>query len=151
MRTIWERSSDERGTVLILALFIMAFLMVAGAFLLRMSSAETDIAYNTVFSEGAFHAADAGLFVAVDALNATVTADATVNCAALADGFSCQHQAPPANNVQFLGTTIMPGYDPTKFDFYSYTVTGTGSLTRLGVATAQRKVEARAAFGPVPK
>ena len=149
MRTGWRRLGDERGTVLVLALFIMAFLMVAGAFLLRISSAETEIAYNTVWSEGSFYAADAGLNVAVDQLSPAVVDTVAIASTPLGGSYSY------SGNVQFVGTTGQPGYsigvgtgyNPSGYVFYTYTVSGTGT----GPRSAQRQVEARALYGPVAR
>jgi hypothetical protein len=147
MRTVWLRLSDERGAVLILALFTMVFLMVAGAFLLRMSSAETDIAYNTVWGEGSFFAAEAGLNVAVDQLGPTTVGLLNVGPTALDANHSYQGSA------QFIGTSNQPGYsigsgtgyNPGGYVFFTHTITGTGT----GPRSAQRQIEARALYGPV--
>jgi len=147
MRTIWGRLKDERGTVLVLALFIMAFLMVAGAFLLRMSSAETDIAYNTVWGEGSFFAAEAGLNVTVDQIGPTTVGTLTVATTAIDGNHSYQ------GSSQFIGTTTQPGYAigygggyvPAGYVFYTHTVTGTGT----GPRSAQRQIQARALYGPM--
>jgi hypothetical protein len=147
MRAIWCRVADERGTVLVLALFIMAFLLVAGAFLLRMSSAETDIAYNAVWGEGSFFAAEAGLNVAVDQIGPTAVGTQNVGPTPIGGTFSYQ------GSYAFIGTTTQPGYsigsgtayNPAGYVFYTHTVTGTGT----GPRSAQRQVEARSLYGPV--
>lgn len=147
MRLIWLRVANERGTVLILALFIMVFLMVAGAFLLRMSSAETDIAYNTVWGEGSFFAAEAGLNVTVDQIGPTTVGVLTVAPTALGGNHSYQ------GNATFLGTSTQPGYsigsgtayNPAGYVFYTHVVNGIGT----GPRSAQRQVQAQALFGPV--
>jgi hypothetical protein len=149
MRTIWLRVADQRGTVLLLSLFVMMFLLVAGAFLLRMSSAETDISYNTVWGEGSFFAAEAGLSVAVDAIGPTTTAPCPTAPSAVTpiDG----HYSYQGNSC-FIGTTNQPryaigytgGYVPSGYRFNSHNVTGTGT----GPRNAQRQIQARALFGP---
>lgn len=158
MRTTWLRVTNQRGTVIVLALFIMAFLMVAGAFLLRMSSAETDISYNTVWGEGSFFAAEAGLSVSVDQIGPqlvpvpgacpppTVTV-VTVPTTALDGNHSFQ------GTSCFMGTTNQPGYAigygggyvPQGYVFHTHNVTGTGT----GPRNAQRQIQARALFGPM--
>ena len=44
----------------------MVLMLVSGIFLVRMSSTEGDIAYGTMWAEGSFFAADAGVNVGVD-------------------------------------------------------------------------------------
>ncbi len=68
MRRVWRECTGERGMVLIIALFIMAVLLVAGVFLVRMSATEGDIAYNMVWAEGSFFAADGAISVGLDQL-----------------------------------------------------------------------------------
>jgi hypothetical protein len=147
MRILWLRTANERGTVLVLALFIMAFLLVAGAFLLRMSSAETDIAYNTVWAEGSFFAAEAGLNVAVDLIGPLAVGTSTVANTALDNQYSY------SGNATFIGTSTQPGYslgagtgyNPAGYVFFTHTVTGTGT----GPRSAQRQIQARTIWGPV--
>jgi Tfp pilus assembly protein PilX len=147
MSDIRRRLTDERGSVLVLALFIMALLMATGVVLLRMSGSETDIAYNTVWSEGSFYAAEAALSIGIDQLGPTLVTNVALANTALGPQFTQQ------GNVQFLGTTAQPGYslgsgtgyNPSGYVFFTYTVTGTGT----GPRNAQRQVEVRASFGPV--
>src|SRR5438445_4574709 len=71
MRGLWRQGADERGMVLVIALFTMAILLMAGVFMVRMSSTEGDIAYNAVWSEGSFYAADAAINVGLDQIKTT--------------------------------------------------------------------------------
>src|SRR5262245_31971982 len=149
MRTMWLRVSNEQGTVIVLALFFMAFLMVAGAFLLKMSGAETDIAYNTVSGEAAFFAAEAGLNVTADQIGPTSLTAITVAPTAIGGTYRY------AGNAQFVGTTTQPGYavasgtgyNPAGYIFYQHAVNGIG--TNTGARTAQRQVQAQALYGPL--
>ena len=75
MRERRSRWSNERGSVLVLAIFIMALLLAAGMIMLRMSASETDIAYNTVWAEGSFYAAEAAIAIGIDQLGPTLVAD----------------------------------------------------------------------------
>ncbi len=146
---LWLRVSDERGTVLVLALFFMAFLMVAGAFLLKMSGAETDIAYNTVWGEAAFFAAEAGLSVTVDQIGPGSVTTITIPPTAIGGSYTY------AGNAQFLGTTTQPGYaiasgtayNPAGYIFYQHVLNGIGTST--GTRMAQRQVQAQSIFGPL--
>ena len=149
MRTIRRRWNDERGSVLLLSLFIMAFLLVAGGLLLRLSSAETDIAYNTVWSEGSFYAAEAAISVGVDQLGPNLTANWTPTPATTA--LDAYYSYTP--QVTFEGTTAQPGYsigsgtgyNPGGYVFYTYTANGTGN----GPRSAARQIQARAIYGPM--
>src|SRR3989442_15120376 len=66
MRGSWRHCTDERGIASVMAIFIMVMMLVAGIFLVRMSSTEGDIAYGGLSDEGNFFAADAGVNVGID-------------------------------------------------------------------------------------
>src|SRR5262245_65779795 len=68
MRGLWRHCTDERGIASVMAIFIMVLLLVSGIFLVRMSSTEGDIAYGTMWAEGSFFAADAGVNVGIDTI-----------------------------------------------------------------------------------
>jgi len=68
MRGLWRHCTDERGIASVMAIFIMVLLLVSGIFLVRMSSTEGDIAYGTMWAEGSFFAADAGINVGLDTI-----------------------------------------------------------------------------------
>src|SRR5258705_12339653 len=61
----WRQCTNERGIASVMAIFIMVMMLVAGIFLVRMSSTEGEIAYGSVSAEGSFFAADAGINVGV--------------------------------------------------------------------------------------
>ena len=152
MLRIWRQCRDERGIALVIALSIMALLLVGGVFLLRMSSIEGDIAYNTVWAEGSFFAADAAINVAVDTIAPTVQ-----NCAgaqtAIGGGFAYQVQNTPPNVGCFSGTQQEAGYslgsgtgyNPSGYVFYTFSFTGSGT----GPRSAQRTIDAQATYGPI--
>jgi hypothetical protein len=145
-RSSWR---DERGSVIVMALFIMALLLAAGMIMLRMSASETDIAYNTVWAEGSFYAAEAAIAVGIDQLGPTLVADVAVAATALGPDYT------RASNVFFLGATQQPGYalsggvqtytNSAGFYFNQYRIAGTGT----GPRSAQRQLEVQATFGPV--
>lgn len=147
MHDIRHRWRDERGSVLVLAIFIMALLLATGMIMLRMSASETDIAYNTVWSEGSFYAAEAALSVGIDQLGPTLVDPVAFAATPLGTEYTRQ------GNVAFIGTIPQPGYSipafptygTTGYGYYVYTVTGTGT----GPRNAQRQLETRAIFGPV--
>jgi hypothetical protein len=148
MRERRSRWSDERGSVLVMAIFIMALLLAAGMIMLRMSTSETDIAYNTVWAEGSFYAAEAAIAIGIDQLGPTLVADVAVAPAPIANDYT------RASNIVFLGATQQPGYalsagptysNPAGFYFNQYRIAGTGT----GPRSAQRQLEIQATFGPV--
>jgi hypothetical protein len=150
MRGLWRQGADERGMVLVVALFIMAMLLMTGVFLVRMSSTEGDIAYNSMWSEGSFYAADAAINVGLDQIAPTNTNPTMTPL----------FPAPPAldpftatGNLGFTGTARLPGYsmgagtgyNPGGFAFYTYSVVGTGT----GPRSTTRRVDVQAVYGPV--
>jgi hypothetical protein len=149
MRERRPRWSDERGSVLVMAIFIMALLLAAGMIMLRMSTSETDIAYNTVWSEGSFYAAEAAIAIGIDQLGPTLVADVAVAATPIGNDYT------RASNVQFLGAiqgsnyslgSGVPTYsNPSSFYFNQYRIAGTGT----GPRNAQRQLEVQATFGPV--
>ena len=149
MRESRPRWSDERGSVLVLALFIMALLMATGMIMLRMSTSETDIAYNTVWAEGAFYAAEAAIAVGIDQLGPTLVADVPMAATALGTDYTRM------GVVQFLGPTQQPNFalgsgvqgysNSASFYFNQYRIAGTGT----GPRSAQRQLEIQATFGPI--
>jgi Tfp pilus assembly protein PilX len=141
--------SDERGSVLVLAIFIMALLLAAGMIMLRMSASETDIAYNTVWAEGTFYAAEAAIAIGIDQLGPTLVADVATAATPIANDYT------RASNVLYLGATQQPNYalnsglatytNPSNFYFNQYRIAGTGT----GPRNAQRQLEIQATYGPV--
>lgn len=150
MRRLWRQGADERGMVLVIALFIMAILLMTGVFLVRMSSTEGDIAYNAMYSEGSFYAADAAINVGLDQVTPTLTTGA-IDCAE--PPLTCPASFSYDGTVNFSGTTRLPGYsigsgtgyNPGGFVFYTYLVRGSGT----GPRRAQRQIDVQAAYGPV--
>lgn len=152
MHLLRRQCRDERGIALVIALSIMALLLVGGVFLLRMSSIEGDIAYNTVWAEGSFFAADAAINVGVDTIAPNVP-----NCAAastpIGNGYSYQISNTPPNPACFSGTQQEAGYslgsgtgyNPSGYVFYTFSFTGSGT----GPRSAQRTIDAQATYGPV--
>ena len=146
MCRLWRQCSDERGMALVMALFTMAILLAAGTFLLRMSATEGDIAYNSMWAEGSFFAADAAINLGLDLVSPTVT---TTPIASTTIGGSFTYQG----NVNFSGTQPQPGYslgigtgyNPGGYVFYNFAVTGSGT----GPRSSQRTINVVAAYGPV--
>jgi hypothetical protein len=132
---------------LVMALFIMAILLMTGIFLVKMSSTEGDIAYNAVWAEGSFFAADAAVNVGVDHMSPTNFGTAWNPGTTTIGSFTY------TPSVTFSGTQQLPGYtlgsgtgyNPGGFVFYTFAVTGAGT----GPRSAQRTIDVQAAYGPV--
>ena len=145
MRGLWRHGADERGMVLVVALFMMAILLMTGVFLVRMSSTEGDIAYNAMWSERSFYAADAAINVGLDQVGANT--DPPPPAPLALDFF----KATPT--IGFTGPIRLPGYsmgagtgyNPGGFAFYTYSVVGTGT----GPRSTTRQIDVQAAYGPV--
>lgn len=146
MHRVWHSWRDERGIALVIALSIMALLLVGGVFLLRMSSMEGDIAYNSVWAEGSFFAADAAINVGLDRMNPTLSSW-TPGPTTIGGTFSY------TPTVEFLAEQAAPGsamcssgtYNQGCFKNLIYTLTGSGT----GPRSAQRTIDAQASYGPI--
>jgi Tfp pilus assembly protein PilX len=166
-RSSSSRVRGQAGSAAVIAILIMALLSLVGTTLLMVSLTENTIASNDLSSEGAFHAAEAGLNVAIDQLG-TDTAASTVAipstgigplCTPLTSCYSYRSgkrtDAAPTTQT-FVGTTTMAGYsiglgggynNPTGYVFFVYQLNATG----FGPRGAVREIEAQTAYGPVPK
>src|SRR5205809_7511801 len=102
MCRLWRQCSDERGMALVMALFTMAILLAAGTFLLRMSATEGDIAYNSMWAEGRFFAADAAINLGLDLVSPTVTTTQTASTTIESVNYQ--------RNDNFAGRQPHPGY-----------------------------------------
>ena len=146
MRNVWRQCSDERGFVLMIALFIMAILLVLGVFLVRMSATEGDIAYNAVWAEGSFFAADAAISVGLDQLTPTLV-NSTVANTTIGSVFGYQGTIAFSGTNQAAGYSLGSGtgYNPGGFVFYTFTLQGSGT----GPRSAQRTLNVQAWYGPI--
>jgi len=149
---------DEAGSVLLLSLLALVILSLLGAGLLTMSGTETFVTFRSVYREGAFYAAEAGVHTGVDRLS-TDTATSTQPIAVTDIGGWYSYRSgrrtdPGPQPFQFVGTrpatgysaAVGTGYNPAGYIFYDYRINVTGA----GPRTAQREVEALAGYGPVP-
>ena len=152
MRELWRKCSDERGIASVMAIFIMVLMLVSGIFLVRMSSTEGDIAYGTMWAEGSFFAADAGINVGVDKVvpggPSCVTSSTSIGTFSYSVAAGTGADANCFLNTQqragySIGTGT--GYNPGGFVFYNYAITGAGT----GPRNAQRTIDAQVAYGPV--
>ena len=63
----------ERGSVLVVAVLVMMVLSFLGMAIMTMSVTEHSLAYNIVWGEGAFAAAEAGINAGINQLSANTT------------------------------------------------------------------------------
>ena len=156
-----DRFRGERGSVLVIALFIMIILSLLGSALLAISSTENNIAYNAVWSEGAFSAAEAGLQTAVSQLSANqTTSTPAVPVTNIGSGsYTYQFRtgtvtdgAPMAST--YVGMRYEGGYGAAKSTDYnstgsSYFVSYRINATGAGPRNAQRQIQTLAEYGPI--
>ena len=151
---------NQRGSVLMIALFVMIALSVLGIALLTLSGTESNIAYNQLWTEGAFAAAESGLQTGLNQLSAnTTTSIAAIPVTAIGTGIytyqfrSGRRADAGPQPLQFRGKrvesgysiAIGTGYNPSGYVFNSYQINSTG----LGPKNAQREIEGLVEYGPV--
>ncbi len=158
------RYCNQRGSVLIVALFVMIVLSLLGVVLLTLSGTEHNIAYNALWSEGALAAADAGVQTGVNQLTANPTASTlpiptagssiNIGTGTYTYQFRSGHRTDTSPQpLVFRGSrveagysiAIGTGYNPSGYAFQTYQINTTGS----GPRNAQRELEALAEYGPV--
>jgi hypothetical protein len=146
MRRVWRECTDERGVALVIALFIMAILLAAGVFLVRMSATEGDIAYNTMWAEGSFFAADAAINIGLDQLAPTLNTS-TIASTAIGGSFNYSGSVSFSGTQQVAGYSLGSGtgYNPSGFVFYTFTLSGSGT----GPRSASRTIDVTATYGPI--
>ncbi len=155
------RSNRERGSVLVVAILVMMVLSFIGMAMMTLSVTEHSMAYNAVWGEGAFAAAEAGINVGINQLSANATTStkqipATGTSVTIASGYTYRSggksDAGP-QPVKFIKTRTEPGYsiaigtgyNPAGYAFNSYQVNATGT----GPRNAVREIEIQAEYGPV--
>jgi Tfp pilus assembly protein PilX len=154
------RSGRESGVALLVALFVMVILSLLGAALVSFSGVEHNIAYNAVWSEGAFAAAEAGIQAGINQIGPNSTAStpavAATNFGGTQTSYRSGHKTDSgAQPLSYNGVRHEPGYNiavglgynPRGYDFYQYQINATGT----GPRNAQREIEILAEYGPVPR
>lgn len=156
MRAIGSRRRGSKGSVMVIALLMIAVLMLLGSALLMLSSTESAIGFNAVRAEGAFQAAEAGINAGIDQLSANVTtATRAIPTTTIGGTFSYRsgHRADagpqPLVYVSTRGQAGYSlesgtGYNNRGYFFYTYQINATGT----GPRNAQREIEVQAEFGP---
>jgi hypothetical protein len=137
----------------------MVILSLLGAALLSLSAVEHNIAYNAVWAEGAFAAAEAGIQAGINQLGPTMTASTQAVAATNIGGtytYRSGHKTDSgAQPLTYKGERVEPGYNiavglgynPRGYSFFSYQINSTAT----GPRNAQREIEVLAEYGPVPR
>jgi Tfp pilus assembly protein PilX len=149
----------EAGSSLLVSLILLLLLVMLGSAMLMLSGVESSISHNDLWSEGAFHAAEAGIHaglaqLAVDPLDSVQPIAETVIVEDFSYRSGGRHDAGP-QALGFLGAQPEPGfsaavgtgYNPSGYAFARYRIEATGS----GPRQTRRQVEVSARFGPIPQ
>ncbi len=151
---------NQRGSALMIALFVMIALSVLGVALLTLSGTESNIAYNQLWAEGAFAAAESGIQTGLNHLSANNDdCVQTIPVTAIGTGtYTYQFRSGKKSDAgpqppQFKSSrvesgysiAIGTGYNPSGYVFNSYQINATGS----GARNAQREIETLAEYGPI--
>jgi len=154
-----SRSRADKGSVLLMSLFVLIILSLLGFVLITTSNSESGVAINGLWAEGAFSAAEGGLHTGIDQLSANPTTSiVAVPVTTIGDSYSYRSgrrtDATP-QPFQFVRTQSEAGYslesgtgyNSAGYAFLIYQLNATGS----GPLNAQREVEAQVEFGPTSK
>jgi Tfp pilus assembly protein PilX len=143
--------------VLVAAFLVMLALSFLGLALFSLSVAEHTMAYNSLWAEGAFAAAEAGINSGVNQLSPNTTSSVqpipTTSIATAYTFRSGRRADPGPQPLGFAGSrleagytiAIGTGYNPSGYTFHAYQINATGQ----GPRSAQREVEVLAEYGPV--
>jgi Tfp pilus assembly protein PilX len=151
------RARREKGSVLIVALLLVVLLSLLGVTLLTVAATEHTVAFNSLWSEGALMAADAGVNRGLNQLTANAQASLqAVTQTTIADVYTYRsgpRTATTPQPLQFVSTRTeegysiaqCSGYNPCGYMFHTYRITATGA----GPRNARREVDIQAEYGPV--
>jgi hypothetical protein len=140
----------------LVALLCMFVLSILGTVFLGISLTEHNITYNSVYSEGAFTAAEAGVQAGVAQLSPNTTSSAqAIPSTTFATSYNYQSGHRADRNpqpLQYVGEHNQPGFNlskgnpyvPKGWVFRDYLIAVTGA----GPRAAQREVEVLAEYGP---
>jgi len=142
-----------------MSLVLLLLLVVLGTGLLSLSGLESNISHNDQWSEGALHAAEAGLHVALDSLQPDpVASTQPTPLTSVAENYDFRSGGrldATAQPQTFVGKESEPwysisvgtGYNPAGYAFSRYRLNATGG----GPRQIRREVEAMAQYGPIPE
>lgn len=148
---------NERGSALVITLAMLLLLVVIGTSLLALSGVDTVISRNDEHAEGALHAAESGVHLAVDRLEPDpIVSVQPIPEQAVGTGYTTRsgsRRAPGPEPQSFVGVERVPGfsinvgtgYNPSGYRFARYRLNATG----VGPGNARREVEAMTHYGPV--
>ena len=158
------RARQQRGSVLMIAVFVLIVLSLLGIGLLTLSGTESNIAQNALWTEGAFAAAEAGVQTGLNQLSANAGTSitpippagpaVTIGTGTYTYQFRSGRRTDAGPQpLQFRGTRVEAGYsiaigtnyNPSGYAFHSYQINATGT----GPRNAQRELETLAEYGPV--
>ena len=152
-----QYKKNEKGSVMLVALFVMVILSLLGVAFLTLSNTESFVAANALWSEGAFYAAEAGIQTGIDQLSPNLaTSTAAIPATTIATDYqyrSGRRTDTAPQPLQFIRSRTAAGYsveagtgyNPSGYSFYVYQMNVTGT----GPRNAQREIEVQAEFGPV--
>jgi hypothetical protein len=140
----------------------MMVLSFLGMAIMTLSVTEHSMAYNAVWGEGAFAAAEAGINAGINQLSANSTsATQAISCnpslfACSASSYSYRSGGKSDTSPQplkFVKSRIEPGYsiaigtgyNPAGYAFNAYQINATGT----GPRNAVREIEVQAEYGPI--
>lgn len=158
-RNMPQFRKSEKGSVMLVALFAMVILSLLGVVFLTLSNTESIVASNTMWSEGAFYAAESAIQAGIDQLSPNLaTATAAIPQTTIGTDYayrSGRRTETGAQPLQFVRSRTAAGYsveagtgyNPAGYSFYVYQINATGT----GPRNAQREIEVQAEFGPVPQ
>jgi len=150
------RLARPAGSILLVALLCMFVLSILGTVFLGLSLTEHNITYNSVYSEGAFTAAEAGIQAGVSQLSPNTTSSTqAIPSTNFANNYNYQSGHRADRNpqpLQYVGQRTEPGFNLSKGNVYvpkgwvfrDYLIDVTGA----GPRAAQREVEVLAEYGP---
>jgi Tfp pilus assembly protein PilX len=145
----------------VVAVLVMMVLSFLGMAIMTMSVTEHSLAYNVVWSEGSFAAAEAGINAGINQLsanttNATKAIPPAGTGVAIGTGYTYRSGGKSAGGPQPLvfiqsrtepgySVAIGTGYNPSGYVFNSYQINATGT----GPKNSVREIEIQAEYGPV--
>jgi Tfp pilus assembly protein PilX len=144
-----------------ISMFVLIILSLLGAVLLTLSGTEHTVAFNAIWSEGAFAAAEAGVQRGLNQLSSNPTTSVKAipqSGSYLTIGSGYQYRSGRKTDtspqpLSFKGSRVEPGYsiaigtgyNPSGYVFQSYQINATGT----GPRSSQRELEILAEYGPV--
>ena len=152
-------TSRDGGFAMVIALILLLLLVILGTGLLSLSSLDSNISHNDLWAEGALHAAEASMHVALESLQPDPIASIQpVPLTSISDDYDYRSGSRLASGPEpqvYLGKQVEPGYsisvgtgyNPSGYFFSRVRINATGS----GPRQIRREVEALTLYGPIPE